>query len=186
MNEEALVIRARRGDRQAFAELVGEHHARLVAAARALVGDADAAQDISQEAFIEAYRSLPRLEHPRRFRPWLFSILRHRALNYLRSAGKSDRLVPLDEASDRPAEAAGTEPSEPFETIRGKLDSLSVRHREILAAKYLEGLSYGEIAQSFGLSVNAARVRCHRAKEKLRELLGQDEGLSPATEGVAP
>jgi len=186
VNEEALVIKARRGDRQAFAQLVTEHHARLVAAARALVSDAEAAQDISQEAFIEAYRSLPRLEHPRRFRSWLFSILRHRALNYLRAAGRIDRFVSLEEAEDHPAEPTGAGPSEPFEAIRGKLDRLSVRHQEILAAKYLEGLSYEEIAQSFGLSVNAVRVRCHRAKEKLRELLSQDEGLSPAAEGVGP
>ena len=59
--ETALVVRAQRGDQLAFTELVTRHHTRLIAAARALVGHTDAAEDISQDAFVEAYRSIRRL-----------------------------------------------------------------------------------------------------------------------------
>ncbi len=178
-NEQALVTRAKRGDRRAFAALVTAHQARLIGAARVLVGDAEAAEDVSQEAFIEAFQSLPRLEHADRFRPWLFSILRHRALNHLRRRER-DRAVPLTEETADTTVPPGA--NSPHDDLRAKLDTLPVRHREILAAKYLQELSYEEIAESLGLTVNAVRVRCHRAKEKLRELLSQGEP-EPTAEG---
>jgi RNA polymerase sigma-70 factor, ECF subfamily len=183
VNEEALVIRAQRGDRRAFAELVSQHHAGVIATARALIGRPEAAEDVGQEAFVEAFRSLPRLERPRKFRSWLFAIVRHRALNHLRSAERDRGLVPLEEVEDWAAETPPATDNR-ADDVRMRLDALSVRHREILAAKYLEGLSYQEIAQSLGLTVNAVRVRCHRAKEKLRELLSQPDEPSPAAEGV--
>jgi len=166
----AMVRRAQRGDRTAFAELVRSHHARLISAARALVRDADAAEDISQDAFVDAYRQLPTLKRPERFSAWLFGIARHKALNHLRTVGR--------EVPSATVEPPPSDPPEDRLALREKLDCLAERDREILAAKYLQDLSYEEIAETLGLTVNAVRVRCCRARQALREQLsGSDSAV---------
>ncbi|HJN17756.1 MAG TPA: RNA polymerase sigma factor [Armatimonadota bacterium] len=169
-----LVLKAQKGNRRAFGELVRTHHAKLIAAARAMVGDSDAAEDLSQEAFVHAYASLRSLKHPERFKAWLFGILKHKALNHLRTA---KREVPLAMVGDGPS--TGREPRRYAdgggEELRERLDELPEQHREILAAKYVQDLSYAEIADALNLTVNAVRVRCHRAKQALRELIEQHE-----------
>ena len=172
-----LVLKARRGDRRAFGELVRRHHARLIASARALVGDADAAEDLSQDSFVEAFSSLGKLEKPKNFRAWLFGIMRHKALNHLRTAGREVTTEAVPEPSN-------PGPENPPETdLRDRLVDLPERHREVLAAKYLQDLSYAEIAEQLGITVNTVRVRCFRAKQALRELL-LAEGELPVEEAT--
>ena len=168
----AMVRRAQRGDHTAFTELVRAHHARLIAATRALVRDADAAEDISQDAFVDAYRQLPSLKRPESFCAWLFGIARHKALNHLRAA-KREVPSPVVEppADDPPGDRLA---------LREKLDRLPERDREILAARYLQDLSYAEIAETLGLTVNAVRVRCWRARQALRELLSGSDSVVEA------
>jgi len=118
----------------------------------------------SQDAFVDAYRQLPTLKRPESFCAWLFGIARHKALNHLRTA---NREVPS-------ATVEAPEPADPPEdrlALREKLDRLPERDREILAARYLQDLSYAEIAETLGLTVNAVRVRCCRARQALREAL---------------
>jgi RNA polymerase sigma-70 factor (ECF subfamily) len=168
-----MVRQAQRGDRNAFAQLVQSHHARLISATRALVRDADAAEDISQDAFVDAYRQLPTLRQPERFGAWLFGIARHKALNHLRTASREvpSATVEAPAPPDPPAEPAA---------LREKLDRLPERDREVLAAKYLQDLSYAEIAETLGLTVNAVRVRCCRARQALRELLAGSDSVVEA------
>ena len=170
-----MVERARRGDREAFAELVRLSHARLIAAIRALVHDADAAEDISQDAFVDAWRQLPTLRRPERFRAWLFGIARHKALNHLRRA-RREAPLPVPES----VQPANVGPAN--EGVRKRLEQLGERDREVLAAKYLQELSYAEIAQALAIPVNAVRVRCCRARQRLRELLSESDS---AVEGEA-
>jgi len=166
----AMVRRAQRGDRAAFAELVRAHHARLIGAVRALVRDAEAAEDLSQDALVEAYRQLPTLRRPESFCAWLFGIARHKALNHLRTA-KREVLAPV-------VEAPQPDPPDDPHGLRERLDQLPERDREILAARYLQDLSYAEIGEALGLTVNAVRVRCCRARQALRELLaGSDSAV---------
>ncbi|MBM3501129.1 MAG: sigma-70 family RNA polymerase sigma factor [Armatimonadetes bacterium] len=165
----AMVRRAQHGDRAAFAELVRAHHARLVSAMRALVRDADAAEDVSQDALIEAYRKLPTLQRPESFIAWLFAIARHKALNHLRTA-KREVLAPV-------VEPPADDPPDDCPALREKLDRLPERDREILAARYLQDLSYAEIAGALGLTVNTVRVRCCRARQALRELLSGSDSV---------
>jgi len=169
--DKVLVVKAQRGDREAFGRLVSLHHARLIGAARALVRNDAAAEDISQEAFVEAYVSLPKLKRPDSCPAWLFGIMRHRALNYLRSAGREVAVPPMEGNEMAPQGS----PSDVSAELREKLDALPERDREVLAAKYLQDLSYREIAETLGITVNAVRVRCCRAKQKLRELIGETQ-----------
>ena len=167
--DKALVMKAQRGDREAFGRLVSLHHARLIGAARAIVRDDDAAEDISQEAFVEAYSSLPKLKRPESFPAWLFGIMRHRALNHLRSAEREVAVPQVEAQQPEPASA----PPDAAVELRERLDQLPERDREVLAAKYLQDLSYQKIAEMLGITVNTVRVRCCRAKQRLRELIGQ-------------
>jgi RNA polymerase sigma-70 factor (ECF subfamily) len=169
-----LVEAVRRGDREAFGPLVDRYQSRVVAAAYHLVGNFHDAQDLAQEAFIEAYCSLGRLREPAKFKNWLHGILHHKCLKHLRRRKPpvlSWESGELDEKLIIPS------PEEQLDRdLTPLLNQLPAPYREVLAAKYLEDLSYDEIAARLGTTVNNVRVRCCRAKERLRELLAQVEG----------
>lgn len=86
MDEQQLVTAAQQGDKEAFGTLARQYQHALVAGARHLMGRAEDAEDMAQETLIEAYRHLPSLRDPGKFRAWLFGILRHRCHNHLRNA----------------------------------------------------------------------------------------------------
>lgn len=178
--EAALVARVLAGEAEAFAPLVERYHRAMLSAAAQMVGDPDAAHDCSQEAFIEAYRSLRNLRDPTNFRSWLFGILRNRCRKHM--GRRSVRSVPLDDEIEVPASAAD-EPREGPEAarIRSLMAELPASYREVLAARYFADMEYEEIAMALRTSVNNVRVRCCRARERLRTLLetrghGKDEG----------
>jgi RNA polymerase sigma-70 factor, ECF subfamily len=161
-----LVLRTRRGDTEAFGVLVERHERSTLAAARHLLGDAEAARDATQEAFIEAYRHLASLENPKRFGQWLHGILRNRVRRILRSAEPAT--VPLSEEM-----APGRiDPPDDGPDITEALDRLPLATRDLLAARYLRDMSYAEIARDFNWTVGTARVKCCHARRELRELLG--------------
>lgn len=165
-----LVSRALLGETEAFSCLVDRHRHAMLASARQLVADPDQAVDLAQEAFIEAFRSLRNLRDPANFRPWLFGILRNRCRKHI--ARRRLVAVPLDEETDIAAPmAVAEEEDEDLGRIRAALDRLPPRYREVLTAHYLADMDYEEIALALGSSVNNVRVRCCRARERLRQLL---------------
>jgi len=167
-----LVRRVLRGDRSAFAELVGRHQARMLAAANHLAGDPDIAQDLVQESFVEAYRGLGGLREPGKFGAWLYGILRIRCRRYL------SRRPPQAlswEADDVPEPAASNPVPEPSELIPF-INELPQESREVLAARYLLDMNYAEIADMLGISAVNVRVKCFRARQALRDLLSRLPG----------
>jgi len=161
-----VVTAVRRGDREAFRELVDRYHQVVLASARHALGNAELARDVAQETFIEAYRCLDRLRDPERFRSWLFGILRHRCLKARERMGPAT--LPYEDAI---REWAMPAPEVEESPVLGCLDQLSESDRQILVARYLEDLSYEEIARAMRLRVGAVRVRCLRARERLRLIL---------------
>lgn len=164
MDDAALIEATLRGDVEAFGTLVARYQHSLVAAARHLTRNAEDAEDLAQEALVEAYRHLRTLKDRAKFRGWVFGILRHKCLTALKR--RRPDAVPLDDVGDLPAlpdlDVAGD--------LAELLDSLPLAYRDILAARYVQELSYEEIADALGTSVNVVRVRCCRARERLREL----------------
>ncbi len=167
-----MVRRVLKGDNDAYAELVNAYQGQAVAMALHLCGDFETAQDLAQEAFLQAYRSLAGLKHPAAFRAWLYGILRNVCRKHL---------------SRRPPPAASLqgngvpEPSAPADDsveMRSVLNTLDLEHRELLAARYLLEMDYKEIAQMLGITVNNVRVRCFRAKQALRAALAGDGGVA--------
>lgn len=149
-----------------FDSLVKRYRRPLTAAAYHLCGDAQAAQDIVQETFTAAFAGLDGLREPDKAGPWLYAILRRKAAAYRRARRPEMELL---------AEPTmpGPEGSESLvrDIIVEHIAKLPDEDREILAGKYLLGLSYKELSESLGIKEGAVRVRCFRAKEKLRAIL---------------
>lgn len=149
-----------------FDDLVERYRRPLAAAAYHLCADREAAQDIVQETLVDAYRGFGGLREPAKAGAWLYAILRRKAIDYRRSR-KPEVELKVEPQTPGPEEAESL--------VRGiiieQMGKLATGDREILAGKYLLGLSYQELAESLGVKEGAIRVRCLRAKERLREAL---------------
>lgn len=160
------------GDRDAFRVLVERYHRPARAYARNHLGDGDLADDASQEAFIEAFRSLGNLREPEKFRYWLFGILRHRCLKARAAAGPPT--VPYETLEEFP----GDFPDPTVASGGSILDHfarLNQEDRQLLAARYVQQLSYTEIGEALRITCGAVRVRCLRARERLRRIIVMEQ-----------
>ena len=164
MDDAQLVARARAGDPAAFEELVGRHHGDCLRYAAHLLGDRTEAEDVVQETWVRAYRSLGRYEERSQFRSWLFRILVNRCRT---SFGRTRRwrAVPAGEAPVVNDRAASVELQSQLGHALTGLDEL---HREAFLLKFGEGLSYDEIAHLTGVSVPALKMRVKRARDRVR------------------
>jgi len=160
--EAALVERARKGDEEAFAQLVRIAAPAALAAARRVTEDPALAEDAAQEAFLRAYRALPRYEQRSSFSAWVRTIAVNAAIDIVR------RKRPESPVEDRPARGGGEKRQEDLDLLRKALAALSPLDREILLARELEGVGDVAIARRLGLTVTGVRVRVHRARRKLR------------------
>src|ERR671936_782337 len=171
-SDAVLVGRVLQGDTDAFALLVARYRDRYARFATHMLGTQSDAEDVLQDTFVRAYRSLARCTDPSRFDSWLFSIL----INRCRTAGarrqRHERVVVRDEGALRSAsEEHPAERNAWREEIRHALAKLRVEQREAFLLKYVEELSYDEMAELTGAGTSALKMRVSRACERLRELL---------------
>ena len=167
-----LVGRVLAGDVERFGELVERYRVEFGRLARALVGDADAADDALQDALISAYRNLGRCREPERFRVWLYRIVANRC----HDARRRKRSVSLDDV-DPPARDrtdARLDSSELKRQLERAMGALTPEQREVFVMKEVEGKSYQEMEMLLGVKIDALRMRVHRAREVLRQQLGED------------
>lgn len=179
-DDAALVERCRAGDRSAWGLLVARHTRFAGAVALGVVGDYHSALDVVQESFVKVLDGLDRLEDPRRFRGWLRNVVRTTALDWLRRrkvAGRSGAPLPGQESDSAPlpSEAPGPEDllsrDELRAQIRAEIARLPASQREVVLLKYLEGLSYEDIARTLGVTVGTVESRLFRARASLRQRL---------------
>jgi RNA polymerase sigma-70 factor, ECF subfamily len=178
-----LVGRARAGDRDAFEELV-RRTSRLVYARLYLdSGNAHRAEDLLQETYLLAFRSLHRLEDPAGFRRWLLTIAQRAAIDAGRRASRLKRTTPL--VSETPLAAIpGKCPSperqaqreELRQRVLGVLRSLPEDYRLPLTLRYIVGANADEIGTQLGLTNGALRGLLHRGMKMLRDRLPPDFG----------
>jgi RNA polymerase sigma-70 factor, ECF subfamily len=169
--ERVLVVRCQTGDEAAFAELVARYEARLRYFLRKIVGSADRADDLLQDVWLDVLRHLPRLSDPQAFRAWVYRIGRDRAFGHIRRAQRA--LQPLgvtDVADDVPDDDAFDE--EDAARIHAALDRLPAEQREVLVLRFVEAMSYEEIARVTGQPLGTVRSRLHYGKQALRILWG--------------
>jgi RNA polymerase sigma-70 factor (ECF subfamily) len=177
-----LVERARRGDPSAFDALVRRFRPRIYALALHLTGSASDADDIAQEAMVEAYRHVRHFEGRSQFFTWLYRITMNRALNAQRKK-KLRSSVPLDDARIEAALAVDA-PDDPrlrlslretYATLVYALDALSPSLKSAVVLTSLSGLSYEEAAVVLGTSAGAVAVRIHEARKQLKNALSAAE-----------
>jgi RNA polymerase sigma-70 factor (ECF subfamily) len=167
VNQRELVGRARRGDHDAFADLVDPALARLDAAARLILRDPELARDAVQEALIRAWRDLPGLRDPDRFEAWLRRLTVNACLDLARHRRRRPievELTPLDapSASD-PAGALADR-----ELVDGALRRLDPGHRSVVAMYYLLGMPLPDVAAALGIPLGTAKSRLHYALAAMR------------------
>jgi RNA polymerase sigma-70 factor (ECF subfamily) len=172
----AAVARVLRGEVDAYAELVARHRDRLLRYALRMLADSDDAEDVTQETFVRAYRSLATCEDPSRFGGWIFSILANRC----RTAGTrrarreavfvSTGTTVEEWGGDATADSA-EQALDSGERVERAMMGLNAAHREAFILKYVEDMSYEEIAEVTGAGISALKMRVSRAREFLRVAL---------------
>jgi uncharacterized protein len=172
-----LVAASLDGSSVAFAVLVTRHRARVRRVAGALLGDPHEAEDVTQEALLQAYVGLPALRERERFGAWLAAIASNLARMRLRRRGRQPVPVAVPE-EHAPATA---DDRSPLEAVRAALAVLPPSEREAVLACDVLGLSRDEAATHLGCSAGAVRVRLHRARARLRAELREHAPLTVHT-----
>lgn len=182
--EAELIERAAHGDQEAFRQLWETHHASAMAAALRLCHQRALAEEITQGAFLLAWRGLPRFQQGRPFRPWLMRILYRHALDVMEQQRMYLRPLSLDEAlgsevpagsHDRLEQGDPQEHVAEREAVRQALAQLSAEHRHVIALHYGADLTEVDIAQVLGWPVGTVKSRLNRARERLRAIFNEGE-----------
>ena len=173
-----LVARARQGNEAAFEQLVCRHQRYVFNLAYRVLGDYAEAEDITQEAFVRAWRGLSGFRGQARFTTWLYRIVHNLCLNRLPGLRRELLQVELlEEVLDDPA----TSPPDLLEArervvfLHAELDRLPEKYRLVLTLRYLQGLSYAEIAAALDVPMGTVKTHLHRARRLLMERLRQWE-----------
>jgi RNA polymerase sigma-70 factor, ECF subfamily len=166
------------GDVEAFAILVDRHRDRMFRFAVRMLGNREDAEDAVQEAFVRAFRALANCEDRARFDGWLFRILVNRCRTRGARRRRYDAAFVADPvALDRAVAPVTALPADGHDAgVAAALASLPAEQREAFLLKYVEELSYEEMAAATGAGVSALKMRVKRAGARLRELLAEKEG----------
>ena len=181
-----LVARCRSGDQQAFRTLVDRHGRGAFQLARRLVGGDEDAEDVVQEAFLKAYRSLDRFRGGSAFYTWFYRIVYNVSIDRIRKLRRV-RTVDYDDTIGRGEDAGGgadllpprldSDPArvqarrELKDQMEAALEQLSEDHRAVIVLREVRGLSYAEIAEVVGCPKGTVMSRLHHARKKMQALL---------------
>ncbi len=175
-SDERLVAMSAAGDREAFTVLVRRHQDVVYSLALRLTGDPDAAGDATQEALIRAWRAIGSFRGDAAITTWLHRITvntvwTHRRKVRRRQTDSIDTVAHLLEAPDTAHPVRKAESAELGDRIDVALHSLPSGRRAVVVMKDVYGWSHADIAESLGISVAATKVRLHRARLQLQDML---------------
>lgn len=169
---------ARDVDRE-FPAVVSAFQDGLYATALRLTRSPQDAEDLTQEAFVKAYRALASYEperiHRLQLRGWLWTILLNLVRNRARSRSRKPPPGPLDEAPQPPAPTDTAAAAVATVDVARALDVLRPREREVVVLRYVADLGFEEIAAATGAPVGTVKSHAHRSLEKLRRILAKEE-----------
>ncbi len=160
-------------------EAFSEHQAWLRTTLLARLGNADEVEEVLQEVAIAAANQSAKKEPVDRVAPWLYRVALRQVLLFRRKAGRRRRLVE-NAARNVPTVESESKTKDPLEwlislerqkAVRHAMGSMSERDRQLLMLKYVDGLSYGEIASRIGVTASSVQSRLHRARGLLRSKL---------------
>lgn len=187
-DERDLIVRAQRGDVEAFGELVGRYQSAVFNVAYRMVGNRADAEDAAQETFLRAFRAIGRFDVERPLAPWLKRIATNHCLNWLQTARMKTTSVVTDmhypgeeaETMDRYAQARPLPEQlvirrETAEQIRNAILQLPPHYRAVIELRHFQNLSYDEIADTLDRSLSNVKSDLYRARKTLAELLGRED-----------
>jgi RNA polymerase sigma-70 factor (ECF subfamily) len=165
-----LVLRCQAGDEKAFATLVEHHQPALRYYLRKLLSGVCDADDVLQEVWLDVFRSIAKLVDADAFRSWLYQVARARAVKQFRK--RRLNIQPLKELESADVEPqTGIFSNEAARLVHEAIDQLPAAQREVVVLRYIEDMSYEEIARIVGCHVGTVRSRLHYAKQALRAQL---------------
>jgi len=178
-DDRELIAASGRGDKRAYGELVLKYQKRLYRLVFMMLGRIDATEDIVQDAFVKAYRALDTFEIDKPFYPWIATIGRNLALNYLKKTARETSLAELDDDTAVLADRADN----PLDRLIDRENerrfaravlALPEKYRTVFVLRMFEKLSYDQIARQLDLSPGTVDSRLFRAREKLVAMLKDD------------
>ena len=174
MDQRDLVDRAKRGDHDAFALLVGTAIARLDAAARLILRDPELARDAVQEGFLRAWRNLPALRDPDRFDAWIRRLVVHSCIDATRRRRRRVIEVELTPMNG-PAVHDMTSAVADRELLDEALKHLDPEWRAVVVLHYFLGMPLPNVAATMGIPLGTAKSRLHRSLAAMRATIAADE-----------
>ncbi len=166
-----VIDKVKKGDREAYGIIVKKYMRKAYFIALGFVGDSNDALDISQTAFIKAYRSLSKFDQERSFYPWFYAILRNLSFNFIKRK-KLIPIIPLEKVAGSNLEPSKKYYQDDTREIVGKaISSLPELEREVILLKYFQELSYKEMAQMLNCPIGTVMSRLYYARKKLKENL---------------
>jgi RNA polymerase sigma-70 factor (ECF subfamily) len=186
--EYALVQRIQSGDSDAFAVLMDLYQKQVYHLALRTVGNPEDAADMTQEAFLRAYRAIGSFRGDSKLSVWLYRLTQNVCIDFLRSRGRkptvsltveneTDEIQELDVADDRFDPEVQYQRKALRDAVRRGLDELPEEYRTILVLREINGLSYAEIGEQLQLEEGTVKSRLFRARKKLCEFLQRDGNL---------
>lgn len=176
-DEETLVLRSLAGDRRAFGELVRAHQRVLFNVALRMLNDREDARDVTQAAFLKAWRKLHTYDRRNKFFSWIYRILLNEAFNQLR---RRRRMEPLDERTVCPERSPEerTEANELGAIVQGALMELSTDHRQVIILRHFHHLSHREIGDLLKVPEKTVKSRLYTGRQLLGGILRR-RGVRP-------
>jgi len=188
-DEELLLGYRDGGDQDAFNQLVHRYEGELFGYLRHYLGDADMADDVFQQTFLQVYLKCGQFDADRKVRPWLYTVATNQAID-LQRRNRRHGMVSLDRRGNRnsesdanglsdlldcprPGPAEEAEWAEQRDQVRLALDDLPEQTRQVVLLVYFQGLKYREAADVLSIPVGTVKSRIHAAVQKLSETLPQ-------------
>lgn len=179
-DQEHIIARARRGDADAFEQLVTAYRNQVFRLALRMCGNEADADEVAQEAFLSAWKGLPNFRGESRFSTWLYQLTTHAAIDLMRREKRQAAAEDIDEitaADDGPSPQQQVERTETQREIRSALMQLPEEYRQVLLLRFMQELSYEEIGRALKLPVGTVKSRLNRAKAQLKDILSRSGNL---------
>lgn len=182
-DEQIAMRRCKGGSREAFEVFVDKYMKDAYFIAMGFVGNREDALDLSQEAFVRAYRNINTVKPGRRFFPWFYQILKNLCISHLRKR-KVRQASSLDhEDCPEPADTGDTflpdavaDRNEEKDRVWKAIANLEPKHREVIILRHFQNMSYDQIAEALYCNKGTITSRLYYARNKLKELLSSEKG----------